>query len=72
LSFQNTWLESKSERRKLRYLIPLVFSCLYAISDEWHQSFVPGRTALASDVLIDTCGASIAAVAVFIRNKLSK
>lgn len=29
---------------------------LYAASDEFHQSFVPGRTALFSDVLIDTAG----------------
>jgi VanZ family protein len=31
-------------------------SILYAISDEFHQSFVPGRHAAASDVLIDAAG----------------
>ena len=35
-------------------LLLLVF--LYAASDEFHQSCVPGRTALFSDVLIDTAG----------------
>jgi len=35
-------------------VILLVF--LYAASDEFHQSFIPGRTALFSDVLIDTAG----------------
>jgi VanZ family protein len=35
----------------------LVF--LYAASDEYHQSFVPGRTALFSDVCIDTGGGAI-------------
>lgn len=30
---------------------------LYAASDEWHQSFVPSRTASAGDVLIDAIGA---------------
>ena len=33
---------------------------LYAASDEFHQSFVPGRTALCSDVLIDTAGGATA------------
>jgi VanZ family protein len=32
---------------------------LYAISDEVHQSFVPGRTARATDVAIDMVGATI-------------
>jgi VanZ family protein len=31
---------------------------LYAISDEIHQSFVPGRTATVRDVLVDTAGAA--------------
>jgi VanZ family protein len=35
----------------------LVF--LYAASDEFHQSFVPTRTPLFSDVLIDTTGGAI-------------
>ena len=35
----------------------LVF--LYASSDEFHQSFVPTRTPLFSDVLIDTTGGAI-------------
>jgi hypothetical protein len=34
--------------------LALVF--LYAASDEFHQIFVPTRTALVSDVFIDTCG----------------
>lgn len=35
----------------------------YAISDEWHQSFVPGRTATARDVAIDGIGIALAALA---------
>lgn len=34
----------------------------YAISDEWHQSFVLGRHGSPVDVLIDTAGASVAAL----------
>jgi VanZ family protein len=32
---------------------------LYAASDEFHQSFVPTRTARVSDVFIDTAGGAI-------------
>ena len=35
----------------------LVFSCLYAISDELHQGFVANRSPAVFDVFVDTCGA---------------
>ncbi len=37
----------------------LLISVLYAISDEVHQAFVPGRGPSAFDVLIDSSGATI-------------
>jgi|HigsolmetaAR202D_1030399.scaffolds.fasta_scaffold06631_7 VanZ family protein len=37
-----------------------VITLLYAISDEWHQSFVPGRNPALRDVVIDACGAATA------------
>jgi VanZ family protein len=40
----------------------LVVAAAYAATDEFHQSFVPGRTAAAGDVLIDTAGAFTALV----------
>jgi VanZ family protein len=42
----------------------LVF--LYAASDEFHQSFVPTRTPLFSDVLIDTAGGAIGLLVLWI------
>lgn len=42
------------------YTIGLVF--LYAGSDEFHQYFIPGRTAAFRDVLIDTSGGIFAAI----------
>ncbi|MBN3523534.1 VanZ family protein [Paenibacillus apiarius] len=33
-----------------------LFTLLYAMSDEWHQSFVPGRTGHAIDVGVDSIG----------------
>lgn len=46
-------------------IIYIMFICLfYAVTDEFHQSFVPGRTSLVSDVLIDFSG-SLIGIAVF-------
>jgi VanZ family protein len=39
----------------------VVLSTLYGISDEVHQSFVPGRAADGADVVADAIGAAIAA-----------
>lgn len=41
----------------------------YAVSDEYHQSFVPGRTASARDVSFDLLGILMAAAAVVIIKK---
>ena len=43
--------------------LALCWSFLYACSDEWHQSFVPGRSGQFTDVLIDSCGALIGLLA---------
>lgn len=41
-------------------LIYIMFICLfYAVTDEFHQAFVPGRTSMVSDVLIDFSGSLI-------------
>jgi hypothetical protein len=37
----------------------LVICILYGASDEFHQTFVPGRSGLVTDVMIDTAGALI-------------
>ena len=36
-----------------------VLSMAYGVSDEWHQSFTPGRTPEAMDVVADTAGAAL-------------
>ena len=38
-------------------LLGFGFAALYAVSDEYHQSFVPGRNMAVTDVLIDILGA---------------
>lgn len=41
-------------------IVYILFICLlYAVLDEFHQLYVPGRTSQVSDVLIDFAGANI-------------
>ncbi len=48
----------------LRRLYPLgvLLTFLWGVSDEWHQAFVPGRTAQLTDVLTDLTAAVLCAV----------
>lgn len=46
-------------------LIAVIFAGLYAVSDEIHQTFVPGRSGEVRDVLIDTTAAA-AGVGVYV------
>lgn len=54
----------------------LVFSLLYALTDEIHQIFVPGRACMAKDVFIDLCGAAAGTLffmlVVFLIGKIKK
>jgi VanZ family protein len=51
----------RASRRMRSVLLAVAIALLYAASDEWHQSFVPGRTGHAVDVLVDACGIALAA-----------
>lgn len=42
-------------------LVALAITLLWAASDEWHQTFVPGRSGRVRDVMIDGAGALAAA-----------
>jgi VanZ family protein len=55
------WAKSLGQSPHIALRIALTVSILFAISDEFHQRFVPGRTSLLTDVLIDCCGAMVAA-----------
>ena len=62
-----------SSRELLRnhwFALSLAFVILYALSDEFHQSFVSSRTASIYDCLIDTAGglAALAVMAMRVRN----
>ena len=46
-------------------LAAIAIAALYAVTDEWHQSFVPSRTPSGWDVLIDATGATLGQVLFF-------
>lgn len=48
--------------RSKAIIFAVISSFLYACSDEFHQSFVPGRSAQISDIAVDTSGALCGAV----------
>lgn len=66
----NALKESFSFRRALLFSLLGVF--LYASSDEFHQSFVPGRGPAFRDVLIDTSGGLLALIVLYISNRKVK
>jgi len=58
-AFVHTVLRS---RRALSAGLVLLLCAAYAATDEFHQAFVPSRTASLRDVMIDICGAMLAVI----------
>jgi VanZ family protein len=52
------WITSSNRcwDRRCALLMTILIGAGYALSDEWHQSFVPGRDASLWDVLFDAAG----------------
>jgi VanZ family protein len=62
------WSAMKWERK--RAWLAFLFAALYALSDEFHQSFVPGRHASWLDALvIDNSGAMLGLLATWLVKK---
>lgn len=55
-----TLVTYKKVKKPLKIILPAVFCVLYALSDEFHQTFVKGRSGELRDVLIDSVAAIIA------------
>lgn len=68
MSLMSTYNIKKSNRICLSFAIGL----LYAVSDEIHQSFIPGRGPAVGDVLIDSCGVIAGIVIVITLIKIYK
>lgn len=65
------FLTSGHKRLFCRQTLWIVLFCgLYAVSDEIHQYFVPGRACMIRDMLLDTCGSITGITASFLLVKL--
>jgi VanZ family protein len=58
------WLINERNRfiKKNAHLFTILIGICFGLSDEWHQSYVPGRDATIGDVLADSLGIIAAAV----------
>lgn len=59
-------LYMKEARFSKAYMLAYGLTVIYAVSDEMHQLFVPGRSAQLSDVCIDVCGAAIGLMLIYL------
>ncbi len=59
-------------KSNVRYITAFVICVLYAVSDEIHQYFVPGRACRVLDICIDTLGILVALFVIFIILNLFK
>ena len=60
-------------KNKWLYIIAFAVSVIFASTDEFHQLFVPGRSGMVIDVLIDSIGAAIGLFIVWgVRRKIRK
>lgn len=57
-AFAAFWMIRK---KALRFAAAWTASIAFAVSDELHQYFVPGRSCELRDVIIDSCGAALGA-----------
>ena len=58
-----------TEKLAKTFYLTTITSVAYAISDEIHQYFIPGRAMKVTDVLIDTGGILLAALILLARSK---
>lgn len=63
-------LQSLGISRKKIFSLAIIFCFIYACSDEYHQSFVNGRTAQFSDSLIDVFGGLVGCSVYLMTSKL--
>ncbi|MBX4267587.1 VanZ family protein [Clostridium estertheticum] len=64
---------NKSKKIDMKiFIASILIVFLYACSDEFHQSFVPGRGPALRDVMVDTCGGLTAFLFIYIRVTFKK
>ena len=55
-------IENKNKKSSKYFVFSWMIAVLYACTDEYHQLFVPGRSGLLRDVMIDAVGAAVGAL----------
>jgi len=68
IHFDPAWAACRSGE----FWTALLVAVLYAVSDEFHQSFVSGRQAAVGDVLLDSCGAAFGLAALWAGRRLRR
>lgn len=63
----NIALITKIESIKKRVFMVLIIGLLFGISDEFHQSFVPGREASISDLIFDLLGVCLSLLIIYLK-----
>ena len=51
------WFAFIMNQWQMQVVLPILFSTLYGLSDEYHQSYVPGRSSDFYDIVADFSGA---------------
>lgn len=64
--FGMTFISTFELKKVYQFFISLFIGLFYAISDEVHQSFIPGRACSIMDVGIDTSGVIFGIIIVFV------
>lgn len=64
LSYNKKWAKNCA--------LGILICFLYAISDEVHQYFVPGRACRMKDVMIDTCGATVSVMLLYLTHRFRR
>ena len=59
-------------KEKNRIIISLIIGIIYASSDEIHQSFVPERSPMITDVMIDTMGVMLGILLIMLGKAIIK
>ncbi len=55
--------------RARRAVLCVAMAAIYSLTDEFHQSLVPGRTPSLLDCTIDTAGATLGVYLLFVRDR---
>ena len=72
LTFRSFSNISAAIKGNLAYLLSLLFLGLFAILDEYYQSFIPGRFSDTADLIVDMCGSFLVVTFFWLRHRRLK